>query len=826
MTLLPLPQALENCFDKKSLIYESDSIIYYNTEFDKELLKDIIDHEFMIYNGTYRHNYERDYTDLLFVGRGRNCGKKVFKVQNFYPYCWIESEEDTHKSFMGKPLERLIFYAEPKIVSKYRDNCLRTCKPVPYEADVTFVSRFLIDTYDFFKPKDYIEPKIGILDIETNFPVNSNIISFALNGYDNYFYYNSYFSEDNKYKLILDLYTQILQYDIITNWNVDFDIVETLKPKIDFLRDFMTLLEERKSILREDYIREITIKLQLISQEGFELVISALTEYGFIKEENGYIYLLKSIDTDLEFVLSPLDLKDISKKMHGREIQGRWSLDNAGKILCGINKVEIEGKKYPREFSEDELFAYNTRDCVIPEIIDNYLGGTLCHIILAWSLQSIIRDTLVTAILNDIALLRAYHKEGVVLNSRAYNVEEDDETYLAAEPDAIPGVYLDENELDLHAAYPSAVIAINSACETKDPNGKYIAPNGIRFNDKYSIFIKTLKELLIERDTVKTKMNTIPKDDPEYKKYKSIDFALKTQVAAFSHGIFGWKSSRMRDLEVADAITATVRELLNFITIELGKLGYQWNYKHTDSIYFSAPKGKGKEISEILNKQISIYCDNKGYSIIPHLDYKGYHPKAYIHSAARNVLVDEQGNWEPTGMNYDRSEYPTPLAEIEKNLIKLKLDFKSNEEIIQILKDMVLNLKNISTRELGIIKPLTKKISKYGKTKDGILIGLPYHIKAIQLAEDEYGFTVKVGEKFQVIPIFTEEFEGVRVKRRKRVFMAYPLEEELPKPYKVDMENYLRSNLWGKICTIFGDIKAKDLEMLVMDDHLRSELFV
>ena len=55
---------------------------------------------------------------------------------------------------------------------------------------------------------------------------------------------------------------------------------------------------------------------------------------------------------------------------------------------------------------------------IVPEIIDNEFGGTDTHVILSWSLQSLIRDVTVTAIVNDIAMIREYHKAGIVLNSR------------------------------------------------------------------------------------------------------------------------------------------------------------------------------------------------------------------------------------------------------------------------------------------------------------------------------------------------------------------------------------------------------------------------
>jgi DNA polymerase elongation subunit (family B) len=277
----------------------------------------------------------------------------------------------------------------------------------------------------------------------------------------------------------------------------------------------------------------------------------------------------------------------------------------------------------------------------------------------------------------------------------------------------------------------------------------------------------------------------------------------------------------MKDMEVADAICATVRGILDLIKTELDTLGYHWNYCHTDSVYFVAPKDKGMEITNHLNDVIKAYCEKEKYSIIPHLDYKSWYPKAYIHSAARNVLVDEKGEWEVTGMNFDRSEVPEPLSEIEKILIQAKLDYKTNDELIILLRELVRGLKDCDTKDLGILKPLTKPIKRYGKSKDGQQIGIPYHIKSLILAEKEYGFKVKVKEKFLILPILIDEWEGVRKKRRKKAFMAYSIEEGLPSNYTIDYDTYLDSVLFGKICGIFG-MNKKELRNVIMTEDIRA----
>ena len=165
---------------------------------------------------------------------------------------------------------------------------------------------------------------------------------------------------------------------------------------------------------------------------------------------------------------------------------------------------------------------------------------------------------------------------------KEYSLEKE-ETYKAAEPDARPGVYHNVIALDLHAAYPSVVIALNASAESKNEGGKYIAPNGVRFDDSKSVFVETLKDILNEREKIKKKLKSIDKSSLEFRKYKSIDFALKTQAAAFSHGEFGYWRSRTKDYEVAEAITSTAKDFIFYIMEKCDELGYRWIYEHSVS---------------------------------------------------------------------------------------------------------------------------------------------------------------------------------------------------------------------------------------------------
>ena len=108
MNLELLPKLLQDSYDKDALVYENDNTFLYNTEFDKDLIKDIKSKDFQVYNATYRHNYDTKATDVYLLGRGRTCGKKIFKIQNFYPYLYVDDKKGSYKTWLGREKNGLL----------------------------------------------------------------------------------------------------------------------------------------------------------------------------------------------------------------------------------------------------------------------------------------------------------------------------------------------------------------------------------------------------------------------------------------------------------------------------------------------------------------------------------------------------------------------------------------------------------------------------------------------------------------------------------------------------------------------------------------------
>jgi len=825
MKLEPISNILKNEFDDDSLIYIDDNYFCYNKNFSKDLIEDIKNHEMQIFTGYYRWEDDWKSPKIYLIGRGKKSGKFKFKVQNFKPYCYIKNDVGDYKTYLGETVEKYIFESHPSRIKFFREMRRRQHKTIPYEADILFIRRFMCDTYDYFKSNEPIKPKIAIVDVETNYPISDDIIAWAINDMEGPIIYESKFDTSNLHILTLNLFEKLDKYDWMTGWNVSFDSekIEDMRKNIISISDLSIgdSIEDAKLSLKMSHLN-----IQLVNR--IEILLELILR-KYLIEEDGILKRGIFLPTSISDNMTVVDMIAMSKKMYAKEIRGNWSLGNVGKRICGIDKIHLGAIKI-KDLNEEDLMEYNIRDVIICDVIDNTLGGLEGVSILSWSLQSLPSECIITAILSDIALIRAYHKEGIVLPSRDYTRKfSKDDTYKAAEPDARNGVYKGIIATDIVHAYPWAVISKNVSPESKDPKGKNLTPNGVRYNDKKSVFIETLKDLMVERGKVKTKMGTLKKNSSKWKHYKSIDFALKTQAAAFSHGIFGWKNSRMVDIEVADSITAIVRDLVNKIKESCDVIGRKWIYLHTDSCYINAKKDESDKILTYLNNVIEDY--SKGAIVKPILDMQNFFKIGYIHSAARNVLltedadIDDHDTWNVTGMNFMRSEVSEPLANIEIKQIAMKLNGKKELSRINRLKKDIKNIINIESSELATIKPLKKGVHEYGKLKkDGTWGGVPYHIKALQRAQDEYGLSISIGEKFGMLPIITDETIGKRIIKRKKVFIAFDIDTGLPKDYTIDYEHYLRSNLWGKLYQLF-DMKPKELEEKILDEDVKASFF-
>lgn len=774
------------------LFYTSDAI-YISGNIDKTLKEDLINKDVMVYAGWYKFLPSWKYPVIYLIGRGKRYGKFFISIGGFRPYCYIVSDKGKYKSIFGENLEKIEFeFNPPDAVRRFRVMSLNKGIKQPYEADITFVRRFLIDTYGIFKSEEPPKLNILLIDVETCYPISNDLISVAINKTwnDEIICINKYDCDDNYWYMAAELLKSFIEADVVSGWNIkfDIDIIIPLFSNIAFV--IKKIKQNRYS--RQQLIDDIR---KFIGKEQARKIVDALLESGIIKEENGILDVAIDIPNYLiEENLDPykltaiMDMKDLTKKMIGRELKS-WSLENAGRELVGV--LKHLDTKYVKDLDRDGLITYNVIDVIIPEEIEREFAPITYHIYLAWMLQCKLEDTEIHSVVNDIVMLNEYKRHNIVLPSK--NLTKQKSGYKAAEPFGLKGVYDGVVAIDLKAAYPSCVLALNASIETMDKNGELVAANGIRFNKNKSVFVEALKRIMKAREEVKNKLNEV-KDPDERQRLDLIQRALKTQAAAFSHGIFGYQYSRLFYEELAEAITSTVRSILNNARKALEENGYKVIYAHTDSLYVVGKKEDIDKILDIVNSSVKEYVEQKGYMYTPTFEFKDYYIKGYIHSPARNVMVKENGEWSVTGMNLIRSDAPDFLQDLERTVLQMFLDRYDKDKILDEVIKILNDIDSKSPDYLGIPKPLKKDPNAY-KVKSA-------HIKAVLNSMEEYGLDISVGEKFLMLP--------VKKKDGKKGYIAFK-HGEWPGGYEIDYLEYIRSVVIGKLA-IMLNVKAKELK--------------
>jgi len=211
------------------LYYTKDSL-YFSNDIPTELKEDLRQKEIMIYSGWYKFHSSMRYPIIYLIGRGKRYGKFYIRVGGFRPYCYVKDENGKYKSIFGDKLERVeLERSPPDAIRKLRLLSVKQKKPQPFEADIPFVRRFLIDVNGYFKSKQPLDLNVLILDIETNYPVSDDIISFATNKLWNREIRFISLHDTNKWDLMLELLDDIILADVITGWNIKFDIEHIAK---------------------------------------------------------------------------------------------------------------------------------------------------------------------------------------------------------------------------------------------------------------------------------------------------------------------------------------------------------------------------------------------------------------------------------------------------------------------------------------------------------------------------------------------------------------------------------------------------------------------
>lgn len=554
----------------------------------------------------YQIRYEaKDGLLVHLFGRGED-GKRVHKVlKGTEPYFYVtkasKKPNNTHIKRMvdegvdidNNPLTK-IYVDYPFNVPFVRQNC-----PITYEADIPYEDRIRYDygiwhTVNvpeglYIWPKDIqplkckpIAPHVAILDIENNdegglalpkYPTAEVYVIGILDKASNI--YTVLYSEGSKvdfekikkaypnariklrsFKDEKRLFIGLVQYfqmnppDILTNWNINYDL--------DYLR------ERAKNPSRKypcpnwkDYARMDTLVM-------------------YVKR----------------YVGTPDDLH----------------LDYVSKQELGEGKVKRDSINYTYTHDMTKLLIYNIKDL---ELVDRLISKKNLIKFFVSTCQKVGSTMDVFAKKYKLADAYFLHKCNgyLVLPSTSSLGESEGIDEGGKVLEAFTGLIRKAIYLDLKTAYPNAARTLNISQETHvknpKPDGDYFkAPSGRCYIKLPRGLVPLIyDELVDERYKVRATMNKEKYGSDEYKELKDEQEVLKFFTNSL-YGVMGSDYFRLNAGKVGSDITGTVRTMIDWVIGILERSGFKVWYGDTDGILFTYPDSDKKDL-ETLKK----WCD-------------------------------------------------------------------------------------------------------------------------------------------------------------------------------------------------------------------------
>ena len=741
-------------------------------------------------------------------GRDGNGSAVHIEVTGFRPYFYIPQEQITgapipsgveveadqaYRSIRGETLCRL-YTRRPTDVRDYRERYRH------YEADIPFATRFLIDNgltggveapglqadYRTLRPAEVNAPaRTCIMDIECEdergFPEPERDKIIAITCWDS-------FQDD---------YTSFLLAPagaVPAVSPADKRItVEVYRDEKEMLLALVRYMKERDpDILSGWNFLEFDIPYIIARMERLGLSPTSLARL----EERTERTALRG--------RALFDLLDAYKKMHGSQRES-YRLDAVAEEEVGETKIRFTGT-LSSLWREDpaRLVDYNRKDVELCVAINRKNHIIEFYREIARYVGCPLDRTLNSSQVIDIFILRKAFGR-FVLPSKGFAAAEEFEGATVFDPSK--GVKENVVVLDLKSLYPMAMMTINASPETKDPEGEYRAPNGVRFRREPDGLTRSIiAELLKEREQKKALRNGYPFGSPEFILYDLQQNVLKVIMNTY-YGVSGYARFRLYDREIGAAVTSVGRAIIEHTRTVIESMGYHVIYGDTDSCMVQIPPMEMAPTIETARRieaavdasygefaKKALNADSHYFSIKFEKIYRRFFQAGKKKRYAGHLVWKEGKDVDEidiVGFELRRSDYPQITKEVQRTVIEKILKGEGLPEVKAYLGEIITKFRagKYSLDEVGIPGGIQKALDQY-ETNDAHRRGAEYankHLKA----------DFKKGSKPKRIYIRT-----VKAKYPKTDVLCFEYGDQVPPEFVVDWETMLEKTIRQPISRI------------------------
>jgi DNA polymerase I len=758
----------------------------------------------------------------------------------------ITGSEEGYESIRGEALTK-IFGQTPRDVGNIRDRFDH------YEADILFPNRFLIDkgiTSGIRVPErrsengslkihhEEVEPieaeadlRVHNFDIEVDdrsgFPEEGEEPIVCLTSHDSrrdeYIGWlglapdgNGYSPEDlpdyapitdgatieirafESEEAMLDAYLSYLSEtdpDVLTGWNVDdfdapylIDRLERLDPGTDFDLS-MERLSRVNEVWRSDW-QGPNIKGRVV----FDL-----------------LYAYKRI------VITELD---------------SYRLDAVAETELGVGKERYTGDIGDLwEQDPERLLEYNVRDVELCVEINRQQDVVAFWDEVRTFVGCKLEDAPTPGDTVDMYVLHKVHGNFALPSKGRFESEEYEG---GAVFDPITGVKENVSVLDLKSLYPMCMVTINASPETKaddEYEGEtYRAPNGMEFKKEPDGIIREMvDELLTERDRKKARRAEHAPGSVEYDIYDRQQGAVKVIMNSL-YGVTGWDRFRLYDKDVAGAVTATGREVIEFTEKSANEIDYRVTYGDTDSIMLELGGGVTKseaikqsfEIEEHINSSYDAFAreelgaEEHRFEIEFEKLYRRFFQAGRKKRYAGHIVWKEGKDVDDidiTGFEYKRSDIAPITKEVQRDVIEMIVHGEDLDEVKDYVYGVITNFQDgeIDLDRIAVPGGIGKRLDAYdtdtaqvrGAKYANLLLGTNFDRgskpKLLYIEKVHPAFFRRIEEERGLDPQQNSIYRGFK---RDPDVICFEYADQVPEEFTVDQEAMLEKTLGKPISRV------------------------
>lgn len=687
--------------------------------------------------GVIVHAYRQGNDIILFIRTKE--GKRKIKVTGFHPYFYAPSEKGNYKSIFWEKVKK-IYASSPDKVPKLREKYFKH-----FEADIPYVRRFLIDkgiyacveipdksvinVSEITPTECNILPRIGILDIEVKgdkLPSHENPIGEVIA----FTFYDSY--KDNYVSVVLDKQRKKYVKD------------KTLYIHVTTENDLFFIFSLLLSRINPDIITGWNIKFDI------DYLVARAKELDFPISLDGI-----EIFDYLEAYRSTFKLKDYRLKVVA--------------ISEGIRKREEvimfnEALEHYENGNIERFIQYNWDDVdIVKQLEDKHrlILGFYWELKTSVGLESL-NKALHNSVLIDTIALRIAKQNNYVLPSISEHRKVGYKGAIVLNPPN--GVIENVAVYDMSRYYPSIIISFNISPETKNTegNGVKVSVNGKEIyysQDRVGLLPQICKKFLEERNKLEEQLAKLTPGTEEYNKLSMKRNVVKYLVNAV-YGVMAYEGFRLFDPDIAGTITSLGREGI-MATVKIAEeMGYKAVYGDTDSIMVQVPFKEAENLVKKLNEEINKYFVDK-YNVKNlriRLKFEKYYKRMFFKGVKKRyagyvIWAGKDADYiDIKGFETVRRDTSEFISKLQRDLFELVLKHNTTrEDVIKYLRQKLKEYKESSIDEIAIPKAITKPFEQY-KNK-------PPHVRGALLANLFLGTNFQPGSRVKML--WVKHVEGV-----------------------------------------------------------------